>query len=102
MFEITTKELGTVIVGVKQVIKFPYKEGGRITTMTSSCGCSNPIDDKVNSEVIVNFLPGNIPEHIIAEGKNSYTFKKFINVSYIGDDGTEKNTILYIKGTATK
>lgn len=90
-------ELGETKVGKQHNIHFEYEGYQQIEGANSSCGCSTPeIDGRV---IRVTFKAPDIPKHLQAAGKKSYTTTKSILVSLAGQ---EKPDHLKFKATIHK
>ena len=70
-------------------IAFKYLGDKEIDTATSSCGCSTPTIE--GNVVRVIYTSGEVPKHIIKEGKNEYETTKSIKVKF---KDTEEFTVL--------
>ena len=78
--------LGNIKIGKKQRIVYQaLEELPEIKTLQSSCGCSIPVYDATNNQIIVTFSPGSVPKHL--KGQGYYSTTKTITVTYI--DGTK-------------
>lgn len=80
------KNVGTVTVGQRQIIKFyANKELPKIVNLSSSCGCSKPNYDKKTKVLNVSYNPGSIPKHLKSQGW--YNTTKTITITFV--DGTK-------------
>jgi len=80
------KNVGTINVGQRQIIKFhATKELAKIINLSSSCGCSKPNYDKKTRTLNVSYNPGSVPKHLKAQGW--YNTTKKITITY--NDGTQ-------------
>ena len=78
--------LGNLKVGKKKEIIFKRLNTEKeIKSLTSSCGCSKPIYNHSKEEIIVIYIPGKIPYHLVSQGY--YITSKTITVLYM--DGTK-------------
>lgn len=65
-----------------------HEDVNKIVNVSASCGCINPSYDIAGGAVKVTMRAGEVPQHLVAEGNNTYETKKFVKVQL--QDGTEE------------
>lgn len=99
MWKETIKNLGELKVGIEQIITFEYEGPININRnrwgkpdIQTSCGCTSAIFR--DNFLIVKYTPNQIPKHLVAEGKTSYSTRKTITIGYIDSTGESKRDTL--------
>lgn len=87
MFPYAHTHVGPLKPGEKTKIVFPYT-GVHITSMTASCGCTDPSNNPTKGEVTVEFTAPDLPVHLKQQGKKEFTTSKTIRVEYVPTDKT--------------
>lgn len=87
MFKFAHTHVGPVKPGEKTTIVFPY-EGIHVTSMTASCGCTDPVNDPTKGQITVDFNPPALPIHLKQQGKKEFTTSKTIKIEYVPVDKT--------------
>lgn len=77
MFELTSKNLGTVVAGKGIKIEFPYNNIHLITKMTVSCGCGNAYNVPKDNKIVVEYIPREVPP-----GRDRYMTVKAVSVIF--------------------
>jgi len=97
IFKTKIIDLGDVYVGKKYIVIFNViKKLPPIYSIVSSCGCSKPSYNESKKQIVVNYTPNKIPNHLREQGW--YETTKSITVKY--RDGSED--ILRFKSTVKK
>ncbi len=79
-WEEKTKYIGEIIENRKEVIIFKANDNiPKILSINPSCGCTMPIYNKSEKELVVKFKAGEIPKHL---NSDSYITSKKINIYY--------------------
>lgn len=102
MFTVTTKDIGIVKAGQKQTILFPYTELGKIIATSSSCDCSTPKNDMLNKQIVVTYIPKQVPVHLQEMDKTQYAIRKEIIIESATIDGTTRKDTLVFTGIVSK
>lgn len=94
-------DIGSVKTGTKRVLEFYFTDMGKITSITSSCGCTNEgityTSGTSEGKIFVTYKAGDIPNQLKKE--NRYAIKKIITVLSIAPDGLQVVDELIITGT---
>jgi hypothetical protein len=99
-FNTTHINLGRIRANKRYEVKFPYDDTVKdIGFMSTSCGCSGAQHLPVSKEVIINYHPGSVPQHLLGQG--FYTSRNHANVDIINGDGSTSTIILSFEAIVT-
>jgi len=71
-----TKDIGTVKVGVKQVVEYPIEPMTGNFKITSPCDCTKVHIDNKNRKITVIYYPKAIPKHLLLRDIYHYETEK--------------------------
>lgn len=87
MFREQYIDAGTIRVGQRKLIQFPYdSDNVSYISILQGCGCSAVTLDRNNKVVNMEYVPGDIPEHLRQAG--SYDSVKSYDINFGFDDGS--------------
>lgn len=99
MFKNTEIDAGHLKVGREVTLEYPYEDIRLVTRITSPCDCTDVKNDWKNNKVVVKYKPKDVPEHLKAIGKYSYSVNKVIEVAYTNTSGQDCTQKLILKAT---
>jgi hypothetical protein len=85
-FDTTHKNLGKVRSGKKYEIKYTYdEEVASIGGISLSCGCSSAHHYPVSKEIVIDYKPQAVPQHM--RGQGYYKSQNHAIVNVVDKDG---------------
>lgn len=82
MFKIINYSLGTIKVGSKHILQYPFENIELITSIESPCDCAVPTIDYPNTRITIEYIAKPISEHLRIKGQTSQYIQKGITVRY--------------------
>ena len=90
MFTHTHLVVGPMLPKQKMTLEYPYYDID-IISWTTSCGCSDGIDDKLGGKFRVTYTANDIPPHLLDKG--GYTTEQYIIIKHRVENSTEEQTL---------
>lgn len=81
-------DLGTVVEGSRNEIKFESTKKLNIDSIKAGCGSCTKGTKYTHPYLTAVYTPTGVPKHLKAKGKTSYVTTKFLTLTYI--DGTQE------------
>ena len=81
------QDCGIVKPGEKVKVRFHYSDV-HILSVDATCGCTVPVNNPTEGYIEVIYTAGQIPPHLVQQGKTDYWVAKTLTARYIDKNKT--------------